>query len=56
MTPEPEVHHPVHRTGHRWIDLAVPGERSRDRLTPARGALRRDARFVHVPGAAESSL
>ncbi|HEV8332210.1 MAG TPA: hypothetical protein VGQ22_12370 [Steroidobacteraceae bacterium] len=24
MTPEPEVHHHAHRTGHRWIDLAVP--------------------------------
>jgi hypothetical protein len=24
MTPEPEVHHHTHRTGHRWIDLAVP--------------------------------
>jgi hypothetical protein len=25
MTPEPEVHHhPHHRTGHRWVDFAVP--------------------------------
>jgi hypothetical protein len=24
MTPEPEVHHHGHRTGHRWIDFAVP--------------------------------
>jgi hypothetical protein len=24
MTPEPEVHHHPHRTGHRLIDLAVP--------------------------------
>lgn len=24
MTPEPEVHHPAHRTGHRWVDFAVP--------------------------------
>jgi hypothetical protein len=24
MTPETEVHHHVHRTGHRWIDLVVP--------------------------------
>jgi hypothetical protein len=24
MTPEPEVHHHAHRTGYRWIDLAVP--------------------------------
>ncbi len=24
MTPEPEVHHHMHRTGHRLLDLAVP--------------------------------
>jgi hypothetical protein len=24
MTPEPEVHHHAHRTGHRWVDFAVP--------------------------------
>lgn len=24
MTPEPEVHHHTHRTGHRLLDLAVP--------------------------------
>lgn len=24
MTPEPEVHHHTHRTGHRWVDFAVP--------------------------------
>jgi len=24
MTPEPELHHPSHRTGHRWVDFAVP--------------------------------
>ena len=24
MTPEPEVHHHPHRTGHRWVDFAVP--------------------------------
>ncbi|HEY7643310.1 MAG TPA: hypothetical protein VH814_26515 [Steroidobacteraceae bacterium] len=24
MTPEPEVHHASHRTGHRWVDFAVP--------------------------------
>ena len=24
MTPEPEIHHHPHRTGHRLIDLAVP--------------------------------
>lgn len=24
MTPEPEVHHHSHRTGHRWVDLVVP--------------------------------
>jgi hypothetical protein len=24
MTPEPEVHHHSHRTGHRWVDFAVP--------------------------------
>ncbi|HEX4972470.1 MAG TPA: hypothetical protein VJP86_12100 [Vicinamibacterales bacterium] len=24
MTPEPELHHHAHRTGHRWVDFAVP--------------------------------
>jgi hypothetical protein len=24
MTPEPEVHHHPHKTGHRWVDFAVP--------------------------------
>jgi hypothetical protein len=24
MTPEPEVHHHAHKSGHRWVDLAVP--------------------------------
>lgn len=24
MTPEPEFHHHPHRTGHRWVDFAVP--------------------------------
>src|SRR4030095_11297543 len=24
MTPEPDLPHHPHRTGHRWIDLAVP--------------------------------
>jgi len=24
MTPEPEVHHHSHKTGHRWVDFAVP--------------------------------
>jgi len=24
MTPEPEVHQHPHRTGHRWVDFAVP--------------------------------
>lgn len=24
MTPEPEIHHHAHRTGHRWVDFAVP--------------------------------
>lgn len=24
MTPEPDLHHHPHRTGHRWVDFAVP--------------------------------
>jgi hypothetical protein len=24
MTPEPDLHHHAHRTGHRWVDFAVP--------------------------------